>query len=492
MRKTLQAIALAMIAMTAACSTERPLSLDVRCAVAMPRMAWTAPTQLRERVIVGDVALAVSANGEALAAWLESSGVLDIVTVQTLRYERSSVFGFRPPVWAATPIQVGAFSVARGPQGFGLQPPRVAMDRNGNAAVLWSQPIDVLTSSIQAAHFRNGLWGSQRAVDPGPLVPDRAHSVTDVSAGMDAAGNVIAIWRRQAQGQPELADVFGARFDHAANTWGPASRVSNVGFLNDVEALSVAVDAAGRAVAVWQQPVSLTIGINRFVPGVGWGAPETGFQTQGQSLHSPSISNDATGHATTAWLSADARAQGVNSIQLAALDLTLPPRLSPTTVQGFVRSPRVALSVDASGNAVAAWSQAPAQGFNSGVFARTLSAGGTLIPAFTSPPARLDAGSAPSSGVSVGMGTVGHAVAVWLQHDGTAPSIHANHLLHAPASRGCPENWNWGQPQTIESHATEALAPVSRVFPSGAAVVLWLEQRAPGDPVKRLYAAAYR
>lgn len=156
-------------------------------------------------------------------------------------YEEATVFARRLTARGDT---VGPeFRVPTGARGDAAQVALAVMPGGGVAAV-WTQR--------QPGAYRVFLRRFDRSdapTDPAdvPVSDDPTEAHTVPRAAADAAGNVVVVWQR---GPQPTADVYARRFP-AAGAGGPAVLLGTTTALGQ-ERPAVAVDAAGRAVAVWQ------------------------------------------------------------------------------------------------------------------------------------------------------------------------------------------------------------------------------------------------
>ncbi len=284
-----------------------------------------------------------------------------------------------------------------------LGDPRVAVDRGGNATVVWAQ--DDRYSNIYSNRYLEGSgWTAARRIeaeDSGDaLVPQVA---------VDPAGDAIAVWQ-QANGT--LESVWANRYDIGSG-WGTAQAIETYN-AGDAVSPRVAVDAQGNAVAVWSQGLAVDIVYaNRYVVGTGWGTPEV-IGDVVEDSGDPQVAVDPIGNAVAVWW---VRGGGTwaNRYVVGTGWGTAGPI---STGEPVARDPQVA--VDSNGNAVAVWWQsdrvhthiwsnryAVGAGWGTPELVETDTAGDALYP-------------------QVALGATGGAVVVWQRSDGTRYSIWAN------------------------------------------------------------------
>lgn len=153
----------------------------------------------------------------------------------------------------------------------------------------------------------------------------------------------------------------------AAAGWSPSATSLSSGGSGEAK---VAIDAAGRALAVWLalEPGTLTTGnlvASRFDPGSGWASP-TSLEASPRDVTNFDLAMDpASGRAVVLWT------QGSDTSTSAAWSrhfdpsggwTTTQPVQSPGTPTG--RADQISVGIDAQGNAVATWSQLDGSRFN--------------------------------------------------------------------------------------------------------------------------------
>ncbi|MFZ1985819.1 MAG: hypothetical protein WAU91_15480 [Desulfatitalea sp.] len=309
--------------------------------------------------------------------------------------------------------------------------PQIAMDAAGNAIAVWGQTNmtvegQFMSAVIRANHFDGTSWGIPEFLQNN--YPPEYYSLFPQIA-MEAAGNAIAVWR-----QPQetwygdeihypIDVIWANRFD--GTSWGTAELLGT-GFAGDANKPQIAMDAAGNAIAVWQQDLEyfppaeamtqlqLTDICAKRFDGTSWGTPElleNNHPLEFRSIN-PQIAMDAAGKAIAVWEQRNRNVDGQytsSAIRANRFDGTswgtpeflqtdiLPPYLL------WLGLPQIAM--DACGNAIAVWSP------DGGIWANRFdgAAWGTaeLI------------GTGPASSPQIAMDAYGNAIAVWNQDDGT-------------------------------------------------------------------------
>src|SRR3990172_679861 len=232
--------------------------------------------------------------------------------------------------------------------------PSLAVHPSGDAIVVWVQYGDRM--DIWANRYVVGEgWGTPEVIDANA---DDAR-VPDVA--MDDAGNAVAVWYQvDREGDVTRIDVWANRYG-VGEGWGAAVRigVDNLGYAMFP---SVAVDAAGNAIAVWEQELEQPGGpgdqvwANRYVVGEGWeGATLLESYEEGNAA-APRVRSSRSGTALAAWSQQDT-VIGTCSCSTLWARLYQPgsgwgaPERISGPLAGFD------LAIDDSGSAIAAWSE---------------------------------------------------------------------------------------------------------------------------------------
>ncbi|MBW2550881.1 MAG: hypothetical protein JRE19_09530 [Deltaproteobacteria bacterium] len=229
--------------------------------------------------------------------------------------------------------------------------PRVAMDPQGNAIAVWSQ----------WSGTRGNVWSNRFTPSEGWGTAERTEANTEHDAwnpqvAMDPQGNAIAVWATAVTVESEdtiemtYYRIWSNRFtptdgwgspepvdEHEDNTWNP----------------QIAMNAQGNAIAVWEHNVgrSTHIWSNRFTPSSGWGKPVRidSPDDGGHQARSPQVALDAQGRALAVWL----QGGGIWSNRCTPTgDWGTAERISDD-----VDSNRPQLAMNSSGDAIAGWHQ---------------------------------------------------------------------------------------------------------------------------------------
>jgi hypothetical protein len=229
--------------------------------------------------------IAMGTDGNALATWREDSNVGGVVA------ERIFVRPFVNGGWRGVTALADTFPD-------GALSPTVAVAPDGRGVVAWQQKqgnsFDGLARiAVDTAH---GQWSGVGFLCNGDC---KAPRVT-----MDPFGRATVVLTR---GTAARDDVFAAHFN--GSLWLPSVNIE-AHRASDAFSPSVVSDALGRVVAVWRRasgeqanPATRTsLLANRFDPAEGaWATPETIETDDSGSADAPSLAMNAAGRALAAW-----------------------------------------------------------------------------------------------------------------------------------------------------------------------------------------------
>jgi len=275
--------------------------------------------------------------------------------------------------------------------------PQIAMTANGDATAVWVQSAKIMSARYRAA---GDVWDSS-----GPISSSTGTAIdSGLQIACDANANTMVVWSANEGGDLRVWSKYNSNvpevIDSSATTDGLSPQV--------------AFDPNGTAVAVWVQSrgLSLDIRSNRYVPGRGWGMSVRIDNEDGDRPPSPTLAVDAAGNVIAVWQ----RIDGMRANRYTPNDNwgTVPAMIGadPFGASGTV-APRIA--IDTKGNALVVWEMRDGQHSNIWSNGYTAPAdGGTGWGA-----ARLiehdDTGDAFVPDVAIN--TLGQGLAVWQQSD---------------------------------------------------------------------------
>lgn len=224
--------------------------------------------------------VAVDGAGNAIAAWQQSDGTR--VNIVANRYVQGTGWTGAQPV---DTTDLGTFA------------PDVAMDASGNALAVWTQS-DGMRYSIWANRYVAGTgWSGAVRLEAASELGTRTPRVA-----VNASGNAVVAW----QDRPDQVDIRACLYSSATG-WGTpvALETDNTG---DAVGASVAIDGAGNALVVWQQRINPgynSAWANKYVVGTGWGGAEVIETGDAGHAYAPSLAMDAAGNAIAVWSQSD-------------------------------------------------------------------------------------------------------------------------------------------------------------------------------------------
>ena len=197
-----------------------------------PGHAFSAPFELA--AASSEPALAMTPSGEAVAVWrhfdLAEAGDYEVQAAY-----RAPGGGFSTPL-----------DVANTPNSAIPQDIQVAVDASGDTAVVWTQQEPGATSVVKASvRPAGGAFTTPSTISPTPVVS--GHSARDPRVGIDAAGEVVAVWTYEKTSEEDVVQTARA----------PLSG----GFSEPVElspsgrsiSPAIAISPGGEATAAWSR-----------------------------------------------------------------------------------------------------------------------------------------------------------------------------------------------------------------------------------------------
>jgi hypothetical protein len=183
------------------------------------------------------------------------------------------------------------------PDGHGAYDPKVAMDNNENAIIIWQQS-DGANKQLYMAEYRNGDWSA--ATDARSLDGQEVQSVYDVAMSDD--GSAIIVWR---QSDGVNKQIFKSEYRNSA--WiDPADFDDNLSKLSpttDSNHPEVAMDDDGNAIVIWElidgaPPDKMYM--SRYQDG-SWDSSPTQVSFAGSSTGYIDVAMDNNGQIILAW-----------------------------------------------------------------------------------------------------------------------------------------------------------------------------------------------
>jgi hypothetical protein len=322
------------------------------------------------------------------------------------------------------------------PDGQGTDIAQVAMDKNGNAIIVWAQ-YDGANSQIFKSEYRNGLW-TYPADLRNKISPDG--DARNPRVAMDDNGNAIIIW----------SEYYGANYqmfksEYRNGAWTNPANLSDHFSPNSVPdspwplSCQVAMDNNGNAIIVWVQPDGPRgmIFKSEYRNGV-WHHPASlsdKINPTGISASDPQVAMDNNGNAIIVWYQYDY----IKTTQIFKSEYRNGAWHNPATLtdnislgEQWANSPQV--TMDNNGNAIIVWDQS--DGVNEQIFKSEYRGGVWTNPANLADNISPDGQDARNA--KVAMDNSGNAIIVWHQSDGSHKQIfkseYRNGAWHNPAS----------------------------------------------------------
>jgi hypothetical protein len=228
--------------------------------------------------------IAIDKNGNALASWVEYTGV--VYSVRVKRYHPAAGW------------EVNTRNIA-GTSGY-AETPDICFDPSGNAVAVWSQ-----MTTTQAS--QTSIWTNRYTTATGWAAAELLETNEDGSAyaprvAVDGEGNAMVVWM---QPSANALQVWWNRYDATAG-WRNALFIQQA-VPGDNYYPRVAIDQAGHAISVWTQ---FEGGFSRiqasfYDPIAGWSVPQAiSSGTTAIELY-PEIAMNAVGSAIAVWEETD-------------------------------------------------------------------------------------------------------------------------------------------------------------------------------------------
>lgn len=229
--------------------------------------------------------VAVDGYGNAVAVWGQTVSLVS--SVWSNRYVVGEGWG-TPEVIETQAVEAGA--------------PEVVVEPSGNATAVWKQFMGG-QGHLWSNRYVVGLgWGVEEAVEP------YVDSAFDFDIALDEAGCVVAVW---SQDDVTHKNVSANRYVPGVG-WGAAEMIGG-NLPGESSGPRVAVDSSGNATAVWYQfdGAYWSACYNRYEVGEGWGTAGLIEHDNSADASAVRVADDGSGTALAVWQQDDA---GVPSI----------------------------------------------------------------------------------------------------------------------------------------------------------------------------------
>jgi hypothetical protein len=193
---------------------------------------WAAVTDTLDNVDPTDAGapqIAMNTNGNAIVVWRELS---------TTGNQVIAARGYTAGTWSPE-------AILNGGSGLDADVPQIAIDQAGNGIAVWTQTVGTKIR-VLASRFAAGTWTVAGAIDA-----DGSGSSARPKLAMNASGSAVVVWQSMDPTPSTDRSIWSNRY---VAGWGPSTAVVLESVAaDDAELPNIAVDTAGRAIAVWQQ-----------------------------------------------------------------------------------------------------------------------------------------------------------------------------------------------------------------------------------------------
>lgn len=328
--------------------------------------------------------------------------------------------------------------------------PQISVDNSGNGLVVWSQ-YDGTRYNIWANRYdATSGWGTPELIET-----NDAGSASAPQIAVNNSGNALAVWQ---QSDGTRTNIWANRYD-AITGWGTAVLIETDD-VGDASGPQPVLDSSGNALVVWQQSDSTRTNIwaNRYDATTGWGTAALIETDNAGYAVTPQIAMDATGNALAVWSQFDATRSNIWANRYDATTGWATAELIETDDGNGAGDPSIAF--DAGGNALAVWVQS-ASGSPSVAANRYVNGSGWGTAEF------IETASGWVYNPQVAMDDNGNGLAVWEQ-DATGSSSVDIWASRYAAGTG------WGTPELIEANeAGSASVPQVAFDDNGNALAVW-------------------
>jgi hypothetical protein len=336
---------------------------------------------------------------------------------------------------------------------------KMAAASDGSVMAVWVAS-DGTTSSIYSNHFASSTgWGKPVLIESSTMPADSPQL-----AG-DGAGNYIAVWRQAWKTvNGTLYGIYSNRYT-AGSGWSSTSSVvyldtANTSVTANADPM-VVMNASGHAFAIWSvydwNWNHNSVRSNRYTPGSGW-AGVTNLSTESiQRAQEGNIAIDATGNAMAVWsqyTGTTSSTQGIVAVRYTVgSGWGTPVAIESAALTAARPGSAAQIAWDASGNALAVWYQYSKPGIFSNRYTAGAGWGATQTIA--------DIGTTSyDDGVTLALDKNGNGLALWNQSGGV---LYANRYTPGVG---------WGTTEIIESNGSDYSTQVA-FDGNGNALAVW-------------------
>ncbi|HPB30472.1 MAG TPA: hypothetical protein PLB62_03355 [Candidatus Sumerlaeota bacterium] len=431
-------------------------------------LRWIHPGTLEDSICpAGNNAqrpsIAMDNNGNAIIVWEQFDGS----DVQIFKSE------YRNGVWVH-PISLSNNISLAGGHAF---VPRVAMDDNGNAIIVWRQ--DTGTGwHIFKSEYRNGVWTHPGSLND-HISPDGEIS-NDPQVAMDNNGNALIVWCEK---DDTNYQIFKSEYRNG--TWThPASFSDNISpGEQDARYPQVAMDDNGNALIVWEQHngTDSQIFMSEYRRSA-WSHPtllKDSISLQGENAHYPQVTMDDNGNALIVWEQNDGTAKQIFMSEYRGGGWTHPASLSDNISPDGQDAETPQTAINNAGRAIIVWEQN--DGTAKQIFMSEYGKHGWSHPLTLSDNISPDGRNAIAPQAS--MDNSGNIIVVWNQSDGFNSQVFVSEY----------RNGLWTHPGSLHDNISPngqgTIAPQPAMDDRGNAIIVWSQS---DGITSRIFISEYR
>lgn len=373
--------------------------------------------------------------------------------------------GSPPAGWSSS----SRISNLRNTFSFEMFTPSVALTSQNVGFVAWNE-IAGDCGRVWVNRNAGGTWGA--ATDIGTT------QAIDPHIAANDSGDAVAVWVERewsaasCTGGISGAEVWVSRYSASSSTWTAPQRISQdapADFTMYGSSPLVALDASGRALAVWLHAISTgptQIVYSRF-NGTTWSAPaqvSNGLRNTAE----PTLGMDAGGNAVAVWRQdTNVSSPSVTNMWAARFNATSSAwstslQIGSTDLGTTDGTERPRLAVNAAGNAVAVWREGRS------AESRIVSARFAVSSGTWSAAAPIETGAPRADWPWVAIDTNGNAQAVWVRKTDPADANESAYAARFDAGSGV-----WSAAQLIEQSGELPSTPKVGMEDSGRALIAW-------------------
>ncbi len=415
-------------------------------------LRWLHPGTLEDSICpAGNPAqgpsIAMDNNGNAIIVWEQFDGS----DVQIFKSE------YRNGVWVH-PISLSNNISLAGGHAF---VPRVAMDDNGNAIIVWRQNVGT-EWHIFKSEYRNGVWTHPGSLND-HISPD-GQICYDSRVAMDNNGNALIVWHEKDDANYQIF-----KSEYRNGTWThPASFSDNISPGDqDARHSQVAMDNNGNALIVWEQNNGTDWQIFKSeYSGGAWTHPallKDSISPKGEDAHEPQVAMDDNGAALIVWSQFDGSRNQIFMSEYRGHDWTHPASLSDKISPDGQNAETPQVAVNNAGKAIIVWSQSDGTAMQ--IFKSEYGKLGWSHPVTLSNNISPDGRNAIAPQAS--MDNSGNIIVVWYQDDGFNSQVFVSEY----------RNSTWTHPVSLHDNISPDGLDVEEARAAmddrGNAVIVW-------------------